>query len=601
VIAPTGNAKEHAMKPPARPTHAVRRLRLAAPLAVALAALLAGLPSPAQPAGGKKYALLVGVTEYESAHFARLKYTENDVEGLARLLARPGAGFASVRVLTTARGKKDARDAPTAANIRKALDALLEGRGKHDLVLLALSGHGIRLEVKEPEGEKEPKSYGYFCPADARLTGVKYTTGFSRHLLHVNDTFEAIGKCDAGTKLVLVDACRNELAVKADTRSAGLGRVTVPDGVGALFSCKPGQRAFETAGLGKGHGVFFYHVLQGLRGEAKNGRGEVTWSRLADYVSEAVPEEVERTIRGGARQEPHLIANLAGRSPVLARAGAEAARQPLVNGIGMRLVPIPAGKFTMGSPKGEAGRKVDEGPQHEVAVSGFYLGAYEVTQAQFHQVMGYNPSHFSLKAKGKEGVTYRDEPGGGKAKVSGQKTESFPVENVSYDEAAEFCRRLTELDTKKPGGHEYRLPTEAEWEYACRGGAASYQVFHFGNSLSSTQANFDGNSPYGGASKGPYLGRTTAVGSYKPNAFGLYDLHGNVWEWCLDWNDFGYYAKSPAADPRGPAEGRYRVLRGGSWDCKGGKPCRSANRAGLLPGRRLCDLGFRVALVPSGK
>jgi TPR repeat protein len=297
-------------------------LRLVPALLAALAALVPGgrASRAAEPTQGKKYALLVGVTEYESAHFARLRYTENDVEELAALLARPGAGFTSVRVLSTARGRKDPKDAPTAANIRKALDALLAGKGKRDLALLALAGHGVQLEVKDPEGEKEPKSYGYFCPADARLTGVKFTTGFSRHLLHVNDTFEAIGRCDAGTKLVLIDACRNELSVKAGARSVDLGRVTIPRGVGALFSCKPGQKSFETADLGNGHGVFFYHVIEGLRGKATTEDREVTWDSLVGYVRRQVPRAVPKLLGGGARQDPHLMTNLTD-SPVLARAG----------------------------------------------------------------------------------------------------------------------------------------------------------------------------------------------------------------------------------------------------------------------------------------
>jgi hypothetical protein len=292
---------------------------------VALAGLVLAacfaMPAWTQGAKGKKYALLVGVTNYQSSHFTKLKYTENDVEELAKLLNQPSAGFAKVRVLTNSRGRTNPKDAPTAANIRQALSEMLgAARSRHDLVLLALSGHGIQVEVKDPEGEKEPKSYTYFCPTDASLSSIRYSTGYSKHLIPLNDTFEAIGRCDAGTKLVLMDACRNELEVKGETRSVDPDRVTIPRGVGALFSCKAGQRAFETRQLGaKGHGVFFYHVLEGLRGKAKNDRGEVTWSRLTDYVIDTVPDAVEKIISDGARQEPNLMANIAGRSPVLAK------------------------------------------------------------------------------------------------------------------------------------------------------------------------------------------------------------------------------------------------------------------------------------------
>jgi formylglycine-generating enzyme required for sulfatase activity len=290
------------------------------------------------------------------------------------------------------------------------------------------------------------------------------------------------------------------------------------------------------------------------------------------------------------------------------------------NSIGMTLVRIPPGTFTMGSPKNEQDAAIKdfetitgkeapnklralhsaEGPQHEVQISKeFWLGTHEVTQKQFKQVMGYNPSFFSKDGKGKEGLKYPDisKPAGGKDGLPAN-TGSFPVENVSWEEADEFCRKLTEQPAEKKGGRKYRLPTEAEWEYACRGGAPSYQAFHFGNSLSSTQANFLGSFPFGGADKGLSLERTCKVGSYAKNGFGLYDMHGNVWEWCHDWFAENYYANNSRRDPSGPSEGANRVLRGGSW--KGhGRGCRSAVRFGFTPAHRMNVLGFRVALVPS--
>jgi hypothetical protein len=202
--------------------------------------------------------------------------------------------------------------------------------------------------------------------------------------------------------------------------------------------------------------------------------------------------------------------------------------------------------------------------------------------------MGFNPSYFS-------------KDGGGKGAVTGLDTEEFPVEFVTWNEARDFCRKLTQLDDKaKPDGWVYRLPTEAEWEYACRGGASSYQTFHFGNSLSSTQANFNGNFPYGGAAKGPYLARPCKVGSYPPNAFGLFDMHGNVWEWCADWYAEDYYPKSRRIDPAGPRVGTCRVIRGGSR-AYAGVECRSARRLGTnKPSSRLNGTGFRVVLSDPG-
>src|SRR5262249_14747280 len=157
---------------------------------------------------------------------------------------------------------------------------------------------------------------------------------------------------------------------------------------------------------------------------------------------------------------------------------------------------------------------------------------------------------------------------------------------------------LTEREKKAGKRGTYTLPSEAEWEYACRGGRVSsgnYRVFHFGDSLSSRQANFNGNSPYGGATQGPELGRPCAVGNYKPNVLGLYDMHGNVWEWCLDRYGENYYKNSPAKDPRGPATGTDRVSRGGGWRHAGGF-CRSAHRGWGTPSNRFHALGFRVSI-----
>jgi formylglycine-generating enzyme required for sulfatase activity len=208
-----------------------------------------------------------------------------------------------------------------------------------------------------------------------------------------------------------------------------------------------------------------------------------------------------------------------------------------------------------------------------------------VTQAQWQAVMGDNPGYFCATGDGKDSV-------------KGMSTDDFPVESVSWQDVAVFLDRLSALEKGREAGRKYRLPSEAEWEHACRGGAASYQTFHFGNSLSPTQANFDGNYPYGGADKGPYLERPCEVGSYPANGFGLHDMHGNVWEWCADWYDKDYYASSPRRDPQGPSEGSLRVVRGGSWGY-GGRGCRSAYRDGGAPAVRYFDLGFRVALVPA--
>jgi formylglycine-generating enzyme required for sulfatase activity len=167
------------------------------------------------------------------------------------------------------------------------------------------------------------------------------------------------------------------------------------------------------------------------------------------------------------------------------------------------------------------------------------------------------------------------------------------VECVSWEDAVAICRKLSAKE-----GQEYRLPTEAEWEYACRAGTTT--PFSFGSVLKGQEANCDGNYPYGTTTKGPFLGRTTKVGSYAANAFGLYDMHGNVWEWCADWYDAEYYKHSPSEDPPGAASGSYRVYRGGGWflDASG---CRASCRRGGVPGYRGAILGFRLARTVSSR
>jgi formylglycine-generating enzyme required for sulfatase activity/serine/threonine protein kinase len=262
------------------------------------------------------------------------------------------------------------------------------------------------------------------------------------------------------------------------------------------------------------------------------------------------------------------------------------ALRAITNSIGMRLVLIPAGTFTMGSLENELGRGSDE-DQHEVEISrAFYLGVYEVTQEEYGRVMGSNPSYFAPTGVGKD-------------QVEGLDTSRFPVESVSWHDAVDFCRKLSEMPEEKRAGRRYRLPTEAEWEYSCRAGASRPVTeatvwgwvtkgipFHFGASLSSTQANFNYS-----------LGRTCAVGSYPPNAFGLRDMHGNVAEWCADRYASDYYTKARRADPKGPLVGTGRVVRGGSFFYEA-RSCRSACRFGDEPTFRRLTQGFRVALVP---
>ncbi len=239
---------------------------------------------------------------------------------------------------------------------------------------------------------------------------------------------------------------------------------------------------------------------------------------------------------------------------------------------GFQMKNIPAGEFQMGSEDGED----RERPVHTVKLDSFKMSATPVTQAQYQAVMGVNPSYF----KGKE---YRD-------------AADRPVEQVSWNDAMVFCERLTKL---AKGKYRVTLPTEAQWEYACRAGTTT--PFNTGDNLTTDQANYNGNYPYKNNPKGQFLDETTAVKSYPPNTWGLYDMHGNVCEWCRDWYDSNYYdackKKGVVKNPEGPEKGSGRVLRGGSWDDYA-QYCRSAYRSDDSPGNRYFNVGFRLVFVP---
>ena len=239
----------------------------------------------------------------------------------------------------------------------------------------------------------------------------------------------------------------------------------------------------------------------------------------------------------------------------------------IINSIEIKLVLIPNGTFMMGSPVEEEGR-YDNEVQHKVTISrDYYLGVTEVTQGQYEKVMGTNPSKFQ-----KQVILNKD-------------SSMYPVEKVSWEDAVSFCKRLSELPDEKTAGRVYRLPTEAEWEYACR--AESETAFHFGGSSKLS----DDFAWFGNSNK-----QTHPVGQKKPNAWGLYDMHGNVFEWCGDW--FNEYPKGAVSDPTGPKEGVLRVFRGGSWEF-GAASGRSATRFFTAPFGRGDWIGFRVALSSS--
>jgi formylglycine-generating enzyme required for sulfatase activity len=258
------------------------------------------------------------------------------------------------------------------------------------------------------------------------------------------------------------------------------------------------------------------------------------------------------------------------------------------------MVRINGGTFTMGSDAAEVGSFLDERPQHEVTLSDFHIGQYLITQRQWELVMGDNPSEFV---------------GSG-----------LPVEHISWYDALIFCNKLSMRDGLNPayriggsadpatwgpkptesnarwnavqiadGANGYRLPTEAQWEYACRAGSTT--PFNTGNNITTGQANYDGTSPYNNDPAGEFRQQTTEVGCFAPNAWGLYDMHGNVWEWC--WDVHGLYTDAAQQDPQGATSGGSRIARSGSWNNRG-QNLRSAARGSSAPSFANQNIGFRV-------
>jgi formylglycine-generating enzyme required for sulfatase activity len=354
------------------------------------------------------------------------------------------------------------------------------------------------------------------------------------------------------------------------------------------------------------HGVFMHYLLEGLQGEAAN-RGQVTLVGLYEYASLNTKKYVDR--RFSDLQTPALkgeingpfeictathisTATLPGRTPVTP-SQMPSAGGTITNSIGMKLVLIPAGEFQMGSWGSDDKAGSDEKPQHRVRITKpFYVGQYPVTLGEF--LTFYHDANYKLEMErdGEESYGYDESgqtvksanfrpwaPGGWKPEMD------HPVVWVTRNDAVAFCEWLS-----KKEGKEYRLPSEAQWEYACRAGSMTRYSFGDSENELGVYAWYNNQGGIG----------THPVGSKRPNAWRLYDMHGNVWQWCADWYTSEYYAASPADDPQGPDSGLPRVLRGGGWD-GGAGDCRSASRIHFSPGDRSYDLGFRVALVPADK
>lgn len=513
----------------------------------------------------RRAAVVVGINEYQKAEPSPLRYARQDAAAIAEELRR--LGFA-VRPLLGAEATKTAIESA----VREATDPL----GRNDLFLLMLAGHGQQLKIPGPDGGEVERQY--FCPFDARVNLPDRLIDLQRMV--VDDL-----QPNAGRNLVLIDACRNP------PRDASRGiqgqYIQLPEGTSVFFSCRAGQRSYEYPELE--HGLFTHVLLKGMRGAAGK-QGKLTWSRLVSYVDWTIGEgSIQRSMGDMQPQSPVPVGGVPftvlGEGDWLRSepdAGGTDTRQPaaferqLINSIGMKLMKIPGGEFTMGDDSGMP--RSDEVPHRVRLTTPFWMGATEVTQADYELVMGYNPSHFRPNGFGSDAL-------------DGVVSSAWPVEQVSWKDATEFCRRLSSRTEELAAGRRYRLPTEAEWEFACRAGSPTR--YWFGESFDGRSANADGT--YATPST-VYVRHPVDVGMYRPNSFGLFNVTGNVAEWCNDRyaSDYGGPSGgSVAIDTAGPASGRQRVVRGGSW-FDHPVHLRSAARRGAEPDTRDPFTGFRV-------
>jgi len=524
-----------------------------------------------------RYALLIGVNEYNKP-ISSLKFCMNDMKYLAETFEAIGFQRENITLMTD-ESASDLR--PTKNNILNQVEMLCEMMSPEDLLIIAFSGHGVMVDGK-----------AYLCPGDANAENAD-------SLVSRDWVYEQLETSQAAQKLMIMDACRNEITI-AGSRSFGNAR-TLEDPTGAqgkgfvlLASCRPKQVSWEMPELK--HGVFTHFLAEGLRGGAKNDEGYVSILALADYASQKTKTYVHRnlnTLQVPMVQMPDEMTNF-----LLAKLEAEpteTSASPVVSGpvpppappvvsgpvtppappkpevrtAGDRMVKTvdgieyafrwcPAGTFTMGSPDW-----LDDETQHRVTLTrGFWMLETEVTQGMWESVMGT-----SIQTQASKGTIDTSLEGTG---------SEYPIYYVNWEESRTFCEKLS-----SKLGVQVSLPTEAQWEYACRADSTG----EYAGDLDA-MAWYESNSGY----------KTHPVGQKKANAWGLDDMHGNVWEWCSDWYGKDYYAESPTSDPTGPNSGSYRVNRGGGWSLSA-EYCRSAYRLYYGPDLRSNSLGFRIVLA----
>ncbi len=583
--------------------------------------LLLLLPAPAALAA-KKYAFLVGISDYDPKQLKPLPYARADILAFRELLSECGFAPEDIIMLVDdtralARTNTTGRFLPESVKIKRELKLLLPLLEEDDELIVAMAGHGVQFA-----GEDIP----WFCPLDANLKDKNSLISMTEvyQLLQPWDEKTKRG-CKARSRLLIMDACRKDpesSILRGDDdvllQPLKLQLAKPPEGLVALFSCDEGQSAHEHEPLK--HGVFFHHVLEGLRGNADaDANQQVTLDEIVAFTKARTADYAR--LKLAAAQTPRQQGFFDG-TWVLR----ELKRIPtFAESIGLQFASIPAGEFTMGSNETAADLRAagfvipdgydpsDEAPARKVSMSAFRLQTTEVTRGQFREFVRSTGYRTDAEKDGKGGWGYNQQTGFFEQapqynwqNTGFPQTDNHPVVNVSWNDAVAFCDWLTEQSKTRGEQVRYLLPTEAQFEYALRAGARTR--FATGDSPLSLRgaanvqdASFERKFPKYDYEKYPSFqfddgaAFTAVVASYQKNAFGLYDMHGNVWEWCRDPYNAKYYSRAPDQDPPGPSSGSSRVLRGGSWFSV---PflVRCAFRFNHTPADRNRNSGFRVLL-----
>ncbi len=582
----------------------------------------AAAPPAAAEGSGQKYAVVIGVDRYNDSGIGNLEYAVADAVAVHQALTGAPSGFEAARAVLLADNQPDERK-PTRANILSFLNTYVNLAGASDTVLVYFAGHGTTEEDQL-----------YLLPADAKTSMLQDTAVPFERLR------EVIEQSPAQRKVLVLDACHSGAgrAVNKMTRAVGAQFEQASRGMVVLASCGPEEVSREMADTG--HGAFTHFLLEGLGGAADaNGDGLIGAKELSNFTWDHTRLWAASK---GWEQNPWEHSRVSG-DIILARPyatgpGTQAPRPPVVVTPppppppplpkepepgevrvfeGGEFAWIPPGTFEMGSklsPErviatygGDAEWKQlheDEHPRHTVTLTrGFWLATKEVTVGQF-QAFADAAGYQTDAEKGGSGYTFSPDTGQwGDTKGASWRNPGWVLEDrqpavlVSWNDAVAYCEWLS-----RKTGETYRLPTEAQWEYACRAGTDT--EFWWGDRMEDGRGCLNGadEAKLPNGSQWDYrfpfsdgYWNVSPVGSFKANRWGLYDMHGNVWEWCSDW--FGDYASGSVTDPSGPASGEFRVVRGGSCYVYP-RYCRSAFRYSVTPGRRGTFYGLRLSRTP---